>query len=486
MVVLIGLPVMGIATAALVLETAVPTPQERAIRTMGQADLRVTPIGSFGRARLVASLPTGSSIQPMWATGDRVVLPGTRLTTSVLFTDLHDLASGMATLLEGRLPEAVDEVAISTALATRAGVSLGGTLDLDAQGRVRVVGLVEDPRDLSRALVLGAPALADAPDQWPVWLVRLPDGVDAQSVAADLARAVDTGDADTGQQMFDVETREQAGAASETFVTIVITLGALALVELALVASAAFAVGIRRRQRELGLLGAVGTTPRQMAGSVLAEGLLAGAVAVILGIVLGLASAWLISLRLDELTGQRTGSLVVDPMALLLAALVGLAAAIIAAAVPAWGAARLPTLVALSGRRPPVTPARRLLALGIALILVALACTLGGAHAGRLQRGPAAADAGPGCGDRRARLRCLQPVAAGTAGGARPSAAAGSPGRASGHRPRADTQRAHRDRRPREHRRDHRTGRGPGQPAGTGVDLLETRDGRGHAAHRCH
>ena len=106
-------------------------------------------------------------------------------------------------------------------------------------------------------------------------------------------------------------------------------------------------------------------TPRQMAGSVLAEGVLAGAAAVVAGIVLGLAAAWLISLRLDDLTSQRTGSLVIDPVTLLLAGLVGLTAAVIASAVPAWGAARLPTLVALSGRRPPATPARRLLVFGI-------------------------------------------------------------------------------------------------------------------------
>ena len=76
------------------------------------------------------------------------------------------------------------------------------------------------------------------------------------------------------------------------------------------------------------------------------------------------------------MTSSRTGSLVIDPVALLLAGLVGLAAAVIASAVPAWGAARLPTLVALSGRRPAATPARRLLAFGIGLIVLALGCTL--------------------------------------------------------------------------------------------------------------
>ena len=54
-------------------------------------------------------------------------------------------------------------------------------------------------------------------------------------VASQIARAADPAYPDLAQPMFDVETRAQAGAASETFVTVVVTLGALALVESALV-----------------------------------------------------------------------------------------------------------------------------------------------------------------------------------------------------------------------------------------------------------
>ena len=112
-VVLIGLPVMGITTAALLLETAVPTSEERATRNMGQADLRVSPIGGYGRAALTDLLPPGSSMQPVWTNGDRVLVPGARLAVAVMFTDMGGLAAGMVTPLDGRLPEATDEVAIS-------------------------------------------------------------------------------------------------------------------------------------------------------------------------------------------------------------------------------------------------------------------------------------------------------------------------------------------------------------------------------------
>ncbi len=375
-VALIALPVMGITTAALVLETGLPNPAERATQRMGRADLRVTPIGSYGRAELQALLPAGATIEPIWQSGDRVVLAGVRLGIGVWSMDPDGLAIGVVTLVGGRGPAIADEVAVSTRLADRAGVGIGDSLDLEGAGEVHVVGLVEDPRNTGRPLALSAPSLAETPGVIPEWLVALPAGTSAAAVAEDVASTVDPAYRDVGQPMFDVVTRDQAGAASETFVTFIVLLGSLALVEAALVASAAFAVGIRRRQRELGLLGAAGATPRQLAGSVLAEGLLAGLAAVVAGIVLGMLLAWGISLRLDDLTSQRTRPLELDPGVLVAAGLVGLLAAVIAAAVPAWGAARLPTLVALSGRRPPSTPARRLLVFGIGLIVFATGCTL--------------------------------------------------------------------------------------------------------------
>lgn len=374
-VALIGLPVMGVTAAALVLETAMPTPAERATQRMGMADLRVTPIGPFGRTELAGILPQGSELEPIWQGGDRTILGGVLEGVSAWDLDPDGLAAGMLTLVDGALPTAPDEVAISAALAGRAGVGIGGSLGLEGRGTVRVVGLVEDPRSLPRLLVLGDPALALAGDRVPEWLVALPSGISEGAVAEDIRGAVDPAFADSGQPMFEPLTRADASEASDAFTALVVLLGALALVESALVSAAAFAVGIRRRQRELGLLGAAGATPRQLAGSVVAEGVVAGVVAVVLGIGAGLLVAALVGTRLDDLMGARTGSLELDPGVLALAALVGMAAALVASLVPAWGASRLPTLVALSGRRPPSTPARRLLVVGLGLVALAFVTT---------------------------------------------------------------------------------------------------------------
>ena len=74
-------------------------------------------------------------------------------------------------------------------------------------------------------------------------------------------------------------------------------LGGLALVEAALVASAAFAVSIRRRQRELGLLGAVGGEPGHLAATVFGEAMLLGLSGAVAGLVIGLIAALALALR---------------------------------------------------------------------------------------------------------------------------------------------------------------------------------------------
>jgi putative ABC transport system permease protein len=151
-------------------------------------------------------------------------------------------------------------------------------------------------------------------------------------------------------------------------------LGALALVEAGLIAAAAFAVGVRRRQRELGLLAAVGASRRQLAGSVLAEGFLTGSLAAVIGAVVGVVICIAMMPFLDDLTGKRNSGLVVDGRNLLAASAIGIVAALIASAFPAWSAARMHVLDALAARRKPPSRARWTFLLG--MILVALAVVM--------------------------------------------------------------------------------------------------------------
>ena len=158
-----------------------------------------------------------------------------------------------------------------------------------------------------------------------------------------------------------------------------LVLGGLALVDAALVAAAAFAVGVRRRQREIGLLAAAGASPRQLTGSVLAEALLLGGTASLLGAVVGILGALALSPFLDTLTGRRNPTIALDVPIMAGALGLGIVATLVAALGPARGAARLPVLDALSGRRPPTTSSRRAFGLGIAVLVGGIALTAAGA-----------------------------------------------------------------------------------------------------------
>ena len=104
-----------------------------------------------------------------------------------------------------------------------------------------------------------------------------------------------------------------------------------------------------------------------------------GALGATTGAVVGLIGALIVSPFLDDLTGQRNPPIVLDFPLLVVAGLMGMAAALVAALAPAWAAARLPVLAALSGRRPAGRSARRSLVVGLGVIGVAIALTLIGA-----------------------------------------------------------------------------------------------------------
>lgn len=372
--VLILLPVAAMVGATAVLVAITPTAEQSATHQMGRADIIVNPSSEGATtAAFRKVLPAGSRIEPFLNTGDQLVLTGMEASVTLRSLDPAGLARGMVTLVSGRTPTNPEEVAVSRAVAGLGDVGIGDRITLRGLGRLTVVGLVEDRFALSSRFVLQDGSVARAaPDGAVSWLVGLPSGTEPASL--DWSRAsVPKG------SLFSVTTRGERVSSADQASPAIVVLGGLAMVEAALVASAAFAVSVRRRQRELGLLAAAGAAPRHLAGTVLAEGLLLGMLGSLAGILVGLAGAQGISPWLDQLTDRRTAPIELSPTWIGVAVGLGVLASLLAALVPAWTAARVPVITALSGRRPPSAPAHRTLALGIALIGIAFGLTLGGA-----------------------------------------------------------------------------------------------------------
>lgn len=376
-VLLVLLPVAAMSGAVTYFATTTPSPDARATDFMGRADLIVFPsVEGAGTPELITSLPTGSQVEPFTWTDDRLVLTGRQLRVTAASMDPAGLGAGRQTLLEGRFPATRDEVAITRSVADVAGIQLGQQVELARAGQYSVVGFIEVPLALNSRRVLLHPSLADDPG-WEhdrAWLVELPADVLMPAGPA-LPYEIEA----RLQPRFSANPRTSWAGDSGPAKVGTLVFGALALIMTVLVASAAFAVSIRRRQRELGLLAAIGASRRQLAGTVAGEGLLLGIVGAVMGIFVGVSAVALSAPWLDELTNRRNPPVQVDPVAIALAALLGVAAALIAAAIPAWTAGRLSVVLALSGRRPPQASARRVLVLGVALIAIGAAMTATGA-----------------------------------------------------------------------------------------------------------
>jgi putative ABC transport system permease protein len=162
-----------------------------------------------------------------------------------------------------------------------------------------------------------------------------------------------------------------------SFVVVVFwTLSAVTLVAAVLMAGAAVTIATRRQLRTLGLLAAAGAGGRQLGTVVILQAAALGLGGVLAGIPAGLllARALLPGLAraVDLPFFGPVPPLRVVPGRLLLAAGLGLLAAVVAALVPAVRAARQPVTAVLAAQQPPARHPRWLTLLGIVLVLVGL------------------------------------------------------------------------------------------------------------------
>jgi putative ABC transport system permease protein len=376
-VVLVMLPVAAMAAVITLISTVSPTAEETATHSMGVAGYQVQMSDAdMTTDTLRAALPAGATVEPWTYDLGGLVLPGRTVDVDARSMDLDGLSRGRLEITAGRQPQNQQEVAISASVAALAGVGVGESIELVTDGQLTVVGLVEDTFDIRGRLVLLDASVARESAQGerlgasPSWLVSVPDGVEMPYTADQC---------DFGTCPFTAFSRYRFSESPDDARLAVVVVGGFALVEAVLVAAAAFAVGVRRRQRELGLLAAAGAQRRHLAGTVLSEGLLLGGIAAVGGIALGVLAIVALSPWLDELVNRRAGPVEISAVFLTLAGSIGLLACFVAATVPARAAARLPVLLALSGRRPPLSPARRLLVLGVVMVGAAAVLTATGA-----------------------------------------------------------------------------------------------------------
>ncbi|MFJ3527630.1 FtsX-like permease family protein [Streptomyces sp. NPDC090132] len=323
----------------------------------------------------------------------------------VEFRTSDAMARGKLDLVDGAFPKGTGEMVATEAFLKSAGLHVGSQITVRGPNRkYTVTGTVEQPENLTVKALYADPGAVIAP--WKANAARdkklLPPNPD------DLTWLVKAGNG-TGVTWSDVLAANKKGAlvvsrqvvldpppdsevplikkhgsnpapeSSDELSAALITVVAMAVLEIVLLAGPAFAVGARRSRRQLGLLGTCGGDRRHVRAVVLSGGLVLGGAGAVVGVAAGLVLTAVFQPLIEEQAQHRFGSLVLEPKELLAIAVIGMITGVLAALAPAIVAGRQSVLESLTGHRGVRRGSRVLPIVGACALAVGVAiAVLGG------------------------------------------------------------------------------------------------------------
>ena len=253
-------------------------------------------------------------------------------------------------LVAGRFPRRVQQVALTAQVATLYNLGIGGAWHLDGHTRI-VVGLVENPNNLMDEFALVAPGQITAPNEVTVLFDSTP----------------------TGDALFRFPkgvTPLHAPPPSTGFspAVIAVVFSALGMIFIGLIARAGFAVMAQRRLRALGILSSLGATDRNVRLVMMANGAVIGVVGTLLGATAGLAAWFAYAPHLQASAGHAINPLNLPWWVIGFSMALAVFTATRAARKPARSVSKISVVAALSGRPAPVRPGRRTALPGLFLL----------------------------------------------------------------------------------------------------------------------
>ncbi len=351
LVLTVGAASFGVAAAYNL--APLPSPQ------LGSADYLLQFAGPGGKAMTADIAAARKAFGTIEVIGHQFVpIPGSA--QSVEFRALSPggpYSGPMLALVQGRYPSGAGQAAVTSGLAQALQVHIGSALSLPGNHQ-RVTGIIEDPSDLNDQFALVPPSAAGPAQGITVLL-------DASPAAFSAFR--DTFHGQLVWQARGAGTQAAVAAGALGAVTVLMVL-------VSLVAAAAFTVIAARRQRQLGMLAAIGATRRQLRMVMVAGGTLVGVIAAVTGAVIGLAAWFVAAPHLQVSAGHRIDRFAIPWPLVGLGMLLAILTAAAAAWWPARAASRVPIVNALSARPLEPRPARRSAIMAVPLIVLALAC----------------------------------------------------------------------------------------------------------------
>ncbi|GAA1439097.1 hypothetical protein [Leifsonia poae] len=412
---LITIPVAGMAVLTLVMASTTPTTAEYLTVQLGrtQASVQVVAPPDSGviqdpRSTAWTNTPTDDAPESGESRRiDELVAPGTRLIPLLGGSATVQTASGIAAvrtmlgetwdpalagryrLAEGHAPRAAGEILATVGGLERLGIPVGGSVHLvaPADREATVVGVLDDLElPSSEPVLFGMPTSFGADTDLlgdPQTIAYLPDATlswaqvkalnDQGAVA--LSRAV---------QLHPPRSTDYDGTTFGDRVNYTSTLlmGSIiigfALLEVMLLAGAAFMVGARAQERSLATLASVGGARGTLIAVISSGGLILGAIGGVLGVAVGVGLGTLFMAATGDGSATRYWGFHLPLATLVWIALAAVAVGWLGALIPAVRASRIDVVAALRGARRPSKPSIRRPIVGLVLLALGVLLTLGG------------------------------------------------------------------------------------------------------------
>ena len=265
-----------------------------------------------------------------------------------------------ATVVAGTAPTQAGEVALESSALESSGLRIGDSTTAvigGAVASVTVVGEIDIGAAAAGATLVfldaGTAQAAYSPDGLVSSFTVYAEGGFSQddlvanlSAALESAGAADAAEAVTGDLARE-EATESVNQALGFIGTFLLVFAAISLFVGAFIIANTFAMSVRQRQRELALLRAVGASPAQVFGSVLAQAAVIGLVGSGLGVLAGIGLVSVLRRILAAMGMQLAGGIPVEPATVTLSIAIGTVISLVAAAFPARRAALTPPVEAM-------------------------------------------------------------------------------------------------------------------------------------------